>query len=87
VARRIPMVDYLVLDEEGPTLVAHECVFCEALYFERRNACAHCGADVFTREVGADRGRHLLHDRASECTGRPSPVLLGGRRPRRRRFR
>ena len=47
-ARRIPMVDYLVLDEEGPTLVAHECVFCEALYFERRNACAHCGADVFT---------------------------------------
>lgn len=46
-ARRIPMVDYLVLDGEVPTLVAHECASCQALYFERRNACAHCGADDF----------------------------------------
>ncbi|CUU60359.1 hypothetical protein CcI49_35165 [Frankia sp. CcI49] len=39
--RRIPLVDYLVLEGE-PHLVAHECVTCAARYFDRRNACASC---------------------------------------------
>jgi uncharacterized protein len=48
VAESIPMVDYLALDDDGPTLVAHECRVCGALYFERRNACARCEADDFS---------------------------------------
>ena len=43
---RIPIVDYLVLDEP-PHLVAHECVACRARYFDRRNACAACGGTEF----------------------------------------
>ena len=38
---RVPLVDYLVLDDE-PHLVAHECTSCGARYFDRRNACASC---------------------------------------------
>ena len=44
---QIPMVGYLVLDDEQPTLVAQCCSACEALYFDRRNACAKCGATEF----------------------------------------
>ena len=39
---KIPMVDYLVLGKE-PHLTAQECKECGALFFDRRNACAHCG--------------------------------------------
>lgn len=39
---RIPFVDYLVLDDGDPHLVAHECTTCGARYFDRRNACAGC---------------------------------------------
>ncbi len=46
-ADRIPMVDYLRLDDDGPTLVARECQACGALFFERRNACGRCSATVF----------------------------------------
>ena len=45
-ADRIPIVDYLVLDDE-PHLVAHECTSCGARFFDRRNACAACGATDF----------------------------------------
>lgn len=44
---RIPLVDYLVLDEE-PHLVAYECTSCGARYFDRRSACASCGLQDFT---------------------------------------
>ena len=40
---QIPLVDYLVLGDE-PHLVASECASCGARYFDRRNACAGCGA-------------------------------------------
>jgi uncharacterized OB-fold protein len=43
---RIPIVDYLVLDEPAH-LIAHECMICGARYFSRRNACANCGALEF----------------------------------------
>lgn len=39
---RVPLVDYLVLDDGDPHLVAHECTNCQARYFDRRNACASC---------------------------------------------
>ena len=45
----VPMVDYLVLGDD-PHLVAHECVACQARFFDRRNACASCGGREF-REV------------------------------------
>ena len=45
-AGRIPLVDYLVLDDE-PHLVAQECTGCGARYFDRRNACANCFATDF----------------------------------------
>jgi uncharacterized OB-fold protein len=50
---RLPLVDYLALDPE-PHLVAKECVWCGARYFDRRVACASCfhqefrAADVAT---------------------------------------
>jgi uncharacterized OB-fold protein len=48
VGKQIPLVDYLVLDEE-PHLVANECRSCGARYFDRRNACAACGATGFDK--------------------------------------
>jgi uncharacterized OB-fold protein len=45
---QIPFVDYLVLDDGDPHLVAHECTNCGARYFDRRNACASCSGTEFT---------------------------------------
>ncbi|MBH0119552.1 OB-fold domain-containing protein [Rhodococcus sp. CX] len=53
---RIPVVDYLVL-ADPPYLQAHTCVGCNALFFDRRNACAHCGAREFTSKALANSGR------------------------------
>jgi uncharacterized protein len=50
---RIPLVDYLVLDDE-PHLVAHECTNCGARYFDRRSACANCSRQAF-RDVQIER--------------------------------
>ncbi len=46
-ANRVPLVDYLVLDDGEPHLVAHECTNCEARFFDRRNACASCFSTEF----------------------------------------
>jgi uncharacterized OB-fold protein len=46
-AEQIPLVDYLVLDEDDPHLVALECEDCLARFFGRRNACASCGGTSF----------------------------------------
>lgn len=54
-ADRIPIVDYLVLDDE-PHLVAHECTSCGARFFDRRNACAACGATGFADVAIATEG-------------------------------
>jgi uncharacterized OB-fold protein len=45
---QIPLVDYLVLDNGQPHLIAQECTNCAARYFDRRNACANCFATDFT---------------------------------------
>lgn len=47
-ANRVPFVDYLALEPE-PHLVANECTACGARYFDRRNACASCEGDQFTK--------------------------------------
>jgi uncharacterized OB-fold protein len=53
--RRIPVVDYLVLEGE-PHLVAQACTSCGALFFDRRNACARCGALEFEAKDLATTG-------------------------------
>jgi uncharacterized OB-fold protein len=45
---RVPIVDYLVLDDE-PHLEATECTSCGARFFDRRNACAACCGRDFRR--------------------------------------
>ncbi len=56
-AERIPMVDYLVLDDgEPPHLVAHKCTSCGARFFDRRNACAKCFATEFQTVPVATEG-------------------------------
>jgi uncharacterized OB-fold protein len=52
-AKQVPIVDYLVLGDQ-PKLVASECTACGARYFDRRNACARCGATSFA-PVDIDR--------------------------------
>ena len=42
-AERVPLVDYLSLDDP-PHLVANQCTSCGAKFFDRRNACAACGS-------------------------------------------
>lgn len=53
---RVPLVDYLVLDDGEPHLVARECTACGARFFDRRNACAGCGADEFVTVPVASEG-------------------------------
>jgi uncharacterized protein len=50
---RIPLVDYLILDDD-PHLIAHECTNCGARYFDRRTACASCSQRSF-RDVAVER--------------------------------
>ena len=53
---QIPVVEYLVLGEE-PHLQAQQCDSCQAQYFDRRNACANCGADKFSPQRLANTGK------------------------------
>lgn len=53
---RLPMVEYLILDEGEPHLVANVCASCGAEYLDRRNACARCGARQFERQRLANEG-------------------------------
>ena len=73
--QQIPMVEYLVLDGE-PHLAAQECKECGALYFDRRNACAHCGKRNFgTRDLattGVVRSFSIIHQAAP---GVPVPYV------------
>jgi uncharacterized OB-fold protein len=52
---QIPLVDYLVLGDD-PHLVANECTSCRARFFDRRNACAHCGKTEFKKVDVATSG-------------------------------
>lgn len=74
-ARRIPVVDYLLLDGE-PHLVANACRACGALFFDRRNACARCGKREFERKplagTGVVRSFTIIHRAAP---GVPVPYV------------
>jgi uncharacterized OB-fold protein len=52
---QIPLVDYLVLDDD-PHLVANECTACGARFFDRRNACANCSGTDFKQVDVATTG-------------------------------
>jgi uncharacterized OB-fold protein len=54
--KTIPIVDYLVLDDGPPHLVAQESVESGALYFDRRNADAKSGKAGFRARTVADTG-------------------------------
>ena len=54
--KTVPIVDYLVLDDGAPYLVANESVSSGALYFDRRNADALSGTTEFRRRRVADTG-------------------------------
>jgi uncharacterized OB-fold protein len=56
VGERVSVVDYLVLDDGEPYLVAIACQSCGATYFERHNACARCFGTSFERRRMADTG-------------------------------
>lgn len=45
---QIPLVEYLVLGDD-PHLLVNECSGCGARYFDRRNACASCEGDTFSK--------------------------------------
>jgi len=55
--KQIPIVDYLVLDDGAPHLVAWEAVDTGALYFDRRNADAKGGGTEFRRKALATTGK------------------------------
>jgi uncharacterized OB-fold protein len=55
-ATQIPFVEYLVLDDGGPHLVANECTSCGARFFDRRNACAGCSGTEFKQVDVATEG-------------------------------
>ncbi|HUG00062.1 MAG TPA: OB-fold domain-containing protein [Ilumatobacter sp.] len=51
----IPFVDYLVLDDGEPHLLAQECTSCGARFFDRRNACAGCfGTEFRTAKLATE---------------------------------
>jgi uncharacterized OB-fold protein len=77
VTQKIPLVDYLVLDDE-PHLMAWECESCGARFFDRRNACASCGATSFTSAsvptIGELRAYTIV---AFAAPGVPVPFVAG----------
>jgi uncharacterized protein len=76
VAKQLAIVDYLVLDDGAPHLVAASCTECGALYFDRRNACAKCGGRAFDRRPlpneGEVRSFTIVHRAAP---GVPTPYV------------
>jgi uncharacterized OB-fold protein len=76
VGQQIPLVNYLVLDDGEPHLVANSCESCGALYFDRRNACAKCGQTSFGHKKlgssGKVRAFTIVHRAAP---GIPTPYV------------
>lgn len=74
---QVPLVDYLVLGER-PHLVAHECAACKARFFDRRNACAACGATEFTDvDVPTDGELRAFTIVSFAAPGVPVPFVAG----------
>jgi uncharacterized OB-fold protein len=76
-ATQIPLVDYLALDDE-PHLVANECTRCGARFFDRRNACASCGAVAFTSvPISREGTLRTFTIVAQAAPGIPVPFIAG----------
>jgi uncharacterized protein len=74
--KQIPVVDYLILDDGEPHLVANECEQCKAIYFDRRNACAKCGARSFgKRKLGTDGSVRAFTIVYRAAPGVPTPYV------------
>ena len=66
--KRLPIVDYLVLDDGEPHLAAQVCDTCGARYFGRRNACGRCAGRTFHAQPvgtsGVVRSFAIVHQAA-----------------------
>ena len=72
---QIPVVDYLVLGD-APHLQARVCTGCGARYFDRRNACGHCGAREFTIKALPNTGRLRAYTQVHRAAGSvPVPFI------------
>jgi uncharacterized protein len=77
-SKQIPLVDYLVLDDGDPHLIAHECTSCGARYFDRRNACAACFGTEFAAKPVATTGELKAFTIVSlAAPGIPVPFVAG----------
>ena len=76
-ATQIPLVDYLVLGDD-PYLQASECTTCGARFFDRRNACASCGAGEFrTVRIDGDGELRTFTIVSFAAPGIPVPFVAG----------
>jgi uncharacterized protein len=74
---QIPLVDYLVLDDE-PHLVANECTGCGARFFDRRNACANCSGLEFRKvDIATEGELKSFTIVAFAAPGVPVPFVAG----------
>jgi uncharacterized protein len=75
---QVPLVDYLVLGDP-PYLVAKQCTACGARFFDRRNACAACGATAGFDDVAVAReGSLTAYTIVSHAApGIPVPFVAG----------
>ncbi|WP_040795873.1 Zn-ribbon domain-containing OB-fold protein [Nocardia higoensis] len=74
---RIPIVDYLILDDK-PRLTAQECDNCGAHYFDHRNACAGCFATSFSPRAVSRTGTLKTFTIVSfSAPGVPVPFVAG----------
>jgi len=77
-ATRVPLVDYLVLDDGEPHLVANECTSCGARFFDRRNACASCFATDFRQvSIPTEGELRTFTIVAFAAPGVPVPFVAG----------
>jgi uncharacterized OB-fold protein len=77
VSAEVPLVDYLVLGDD-PHLMAKECTTCGARFFDRRNACAACGALEFREVRIATQGElRAFTIVAFAAPGVPVPFVAG----------
>jgi uncharacterized OB-fold protein len=76
VTRGVPIVNYLMLDDGAPHLVAQECTSCGARYLANRLACARCGKREFsprTLPTTGEVGSFTIIHRAAP--GVPTPYV------------
>jgi uncharacterized protein len=75
---QVPLVDYLVLNDGAPHLVANECTSCGARYFDRRNACAGCsGLEFRPATIGAEGELRAFSIVAFAAPGIKVPFVAG----------